>query len=149
MKGGFGYAQLTGADGLIVGAAAVVNSLGDISNEQGRVIAGARYSDGSFANVVHDLTADPFGITNLSQGNTTLAAIFTNAQFNKAQLTRIAKMASAGMARAIMPIFSQYDGDVIFSVSLGNIRADELVVGTLAAAALQKAIVSAPPQVEE
>ncbi len=143
MSGGFGFAQLEGPDGLQVLVCAVVNSVGDVINEQGQVVAGAKKKDGSFLNMPQELSAGHFGKTDISSENTTLVAVFTNAILQRAQLTRIAKMASAGIARATMPAFTRYDGDVVFAASLDRVAADEMVVGTLAALATHKAILQA------
>jgi L-aminopeptidase/D-esterase-like protein len=50
-------------------------------------------------------------------GNTTLAVIATNATLDKAQAKRVAMMAHDGMARAIRPIHTPFDGDVVFTLS--------------------------------
>lgn len=144
MSGGFGYAELEGPEGLIVLACAVVNSVGDIVDEQGKTIAGAIKSDGKgFSDVTAALTTGVFGKIEIEKQNTTLITTFTNAALDKGQLTRIAKMASAGIARATSPAFTRYDGDVVFSASLGTLQAEEVVVGALAAKATHLAILNA------
>jgi predicted amidohydrolase len=110
---------------------AVVNSVGDVY-EGSEIIAGARLVNGDFANCQQTLLQG-HDAQKISAGNTTLIAIFTDAAFSKIELTRIAKMAVAGMGRAIAPVFTQYDGDLIFAISVGNKPAVELVIGAAAA----------------
>lgn len=146
MSGGFGCSQLSGPDGLQVLACCVVNSVGNVINEQGKVIAGACNLQGKLVNMSQELLAGHFGKTDIGESeneNTTLVAIFTNANLDRASLRRVAKMASAGIARGTMPAFTRYDGDVVFTASLGDMIANEIVVGTLAADATHKAILKA------
>lgn len=144
MSGGFGFFELNGPDDLIVLACAVVNSIGDVIDEQGRVVAGAIKPDGGgFSDLTAALLAGEYRKLETKDQNTTLVTIFTNARFDKIQLTRIAKMASAGIARATQPAFTRYDGDLVFSASLGTVQAEEVVAGALAAKATQLAILNA------
>lgn len=142
MSGGLGCAELTLADGLSVLVYAVVNSLGDVRDKSGNIIAGARLPNGEFANCEEYLLSgqEDSAPTLL---NTTLIAVFTNGKFSKIELSRIAKVAVAGMARAISPVFTRYDGDILFCFSLGERLATEKVVSTMAAEAVRQAIVNA------
>lgn len=146
MSGGLGFAELQLANGLSVLAYAVVNALGDIREKDGKIIAGACLANGQFADCEAYLLSGaeesvPLPID--TKLNTTLVAVFTNAKFSKSALKRIAKMAIAGMARAITPVFTQFDGDLLFCFSLGTELASELTVGTMAAEAVRLAIVNA------
>ena len=82
-----------------------------------------------------------------STTNTTLAAIFTNGDFTPAELKHLAQMASAGMARAIVPAFTTADGDTIYAISVGadadKVRASLDAVGALSASLLEEAIADA------
>lgn len=142
MNGGLGVANITLANGLEVIAYAVVNAVGDVRDAADHIIAGATLPDGSFANCRDYLLAGN-NEKQHADGNTTLVAVFTNATFSKIELKRIAQVAIAGMARAISPVFTQYDGDILFCVSLGDKQASELVVGTLAVEAVRQAITNA------
>ena len=142
-KSGIGYAAARIGE-LVVGVAAVVNAYGDIFFH-GRKIAGmtdpsrAGFSDAADAL----LEMQPH---NLFTGNTTLAAVFTNASFRTSDLKKIINMASAGMARAIRPVFTMADGDTIYAFSIGGAKevvADINVVGTLAADLLEEAVADA------
>ncbi len=143
MTAGLGCARLTLASGVEVLAYAVVNAVGDVCDRDGNIIAGARLANGEFGNCTQFLLDGHGQAQLLTHGNTTLVAIFTNAAFSKAELQRVTKMAVAGMARAITPIFTCYDGDIAFAISLGKERASPLTVGTLAAEAVQLAIIDA------
>lgn len=142
MSGGVGHATIKLPSGVEVTAYAVVNAVGDVRDAAGNIIAGARKSNGAFADCQQFLLS---GHTDqpVTEINTTLVAVFTNAAFSKIELQRIAKMAVAGFARAISPIFTQYDGDIVFCVSMGDHDASELMVGALAAEVVRGAIVNA------
>ncbi len=75
--------------------------------------------------------------------NTTLAVVITNAFFEKPQLCKIAGMAQDGMARSIRPVHTSADGDSVYAVSVGNVAADQDLVGTLAAEVMSEAILCA------
>jgi len=77
--------------------------------------------------------------------NTTLAVIATDARLNKAQAKRLAVMAQTGLARAIYPVHTPLDGDVVFAASLGKRPLPEPVyslseLGMAAAIVLARAI---------
>lgn len=147
MSGGLGWAELTLPNGVSVLAYAVVNSVGDVLDRDGNIIAGARLANGEFADCTQYLLSgrDDW---QYKDSNTTLVAVFTNAAFAKDELKRISKMAVAGMARAISPAFTCYDGDLVFCFSLSNDYhssepVSEQIVGTMAAEAVSQAIVNA------
>jgi L-aminopeptidase/D-esterase-like protein len=84
----------------------------------------------------------------LSPRNTTIAAIVTDARLDAAQATRVAQSAQAGLARAIHPSHTLYDGDTVFALATGGAQSDvpshELVaINAAAADALSLAIVDA------
>ena len=72
--------------------------------------------------------------------NTTIGVILTNAAFSKAQLSKIAGMAHDGYARCIRPLHTTADGDSIYAVSVGDLTADQDLVGTIAADVMSEAI---------
>jgi L-aminopeptidase/D-esterase-like protein len=79
----------------------------------------------------------------LEERNTTLVCLMTDAALDKASCTRVARMASGGVARAVAPVFSEFDGDVVFCVASGGPSRDRfasLVVGTIAATVTAAAI---------
>lgn len=130
---------------LKVGAIAVVNALGNVYDwKTGQQIAGIRSQDGQgMVSTEEAFFAMSQMEENSFTGNTTLGVILTNAYFSKADLCKIAGMAHDGMARAIRPVHTSFDGDSIYALSLGNVKANRDVVGTLAANVLAEAIARA------
>ena len=171
MKTGIGsYAIQIGE--LKVGAIVVVNALGDVYDwKTGEQIAGlltedktalrstSEYMKASIRVVDNKFTApaeeetmaasaeEEAAATSVEEeafaGNTTLAVVVTNAQFSKASLCKIAGMGHDGYARSIRPVHTTADGDSIYAVSVGDIQADQDLVGTLAAEVISEAIIRA------
>ncbi len=144
MKGGIGTASIRREDGLVVGALIAVNAVGDVIDPStGRVIAGVRTEDGrglADARVlVRESGASP------TSSNTVIGVVATNASLTKAQATKVAQMAHDGLARAISPAHTPWDGDTIFALSTGRggVDADVLEIGALAAEAVTEAILRA------
>lgn len=142
-KGGVGFESVALAGGVAVQALAVVNAFGDVvAPKTGTVIAGARASRDSARFVVtaeevlRGRVRKAFGAT-----NTTLVVVMTNAALDKVQATKVAQMAQDGMARAISPAHTQFDGDLVFALSIGQKSADLNALGTAAAQATAGAIV--------
>jgi L-aminopeptidase/D-esterase-like protein len=52
-------------------------------------------------------------------GNTTIAVVATDAILTKAQARRLAVMAQDGLARALYPVHTPFDGDTVFAASTG------------------------------
>lgn len=151
MSSGIGRAEIVCDSGLQVLAYAVVNAVGDIRNEKNQIIAGAKFTNGEFVDTAQFLLSgrgEEILIPSYKNENTTLVAVFTNAKFSKSELKRVAKMAIAGMARAINPVFTCYDGDILFCISLGEFSASVMTVGSIAAHAVHLAILDAVKQTE-
>ena len=75
--------------------------------------------------------------------NTTLGCVITNARLSTMQAKRLAVMAHDGFARALYPVHTPADGDLIFAMSTGHIDIDSSVMvhlGTAAARATSRAI---------
>ncbi|HPM77315.1 MAG TPA: P1 family peptidase [bacterium] len=143
MKGGLGTAARHGEKGLIVGALAVVNAWGDIvETDNGAIIAGARNPDkpGEFLDTAKLLGQGKARPASSFEQNTVLAVVATNAKLDKIGCGLIARMAQTGMARAIRPCHSPFDGDLVFALSSGELSADPVAVGQMAADALAEAI---------
>ncbi len=144
MKTGIGsYAVRTGD--LQVGAVAVVNALGDIFDRKtGTQIAGLLSEDRTMlCSTSEYMRSQIRPAENRFTGNTTIAAVFTNAAFSKAQLCKIAGMAHDGFARSIAPVHTSADGDSIYALSVGETAADQDLVGAMAADVVSEAIVRA------
>ena len=144
MKGGVGTSSVTLESGLVVGALAVVNAVGDVVDPRtGEVIAGARTEDGGFADARRIVRGE---VPPPQEGqNTTVVIVATNARLTKAQATKVAQMAQDGLARAIVPSHTPDDGDTVFSLATGALTDGFNVgqVGALAAEVVAEAIVRA------
>jgi len=145
MKGGLGYAVRT-AGQVTVGALVAVNAGGDVIDEDGTVLAGARVPGGGYAALRARLT-EPEGAGEAllpepmpPGGSTTLAAVVTNARLGKSEVHRVAVQAHDGMARAILPVHTTYDGDTVFAISVPRITAPMDLVAVLAEEALADAV---------
>lgn len=144
MKSGIGsYAVQVGE--LKVGAIVAVNALGDVYDwKNGQKVAGVRAGDGhSFVDAEEAALQSIEVVENKFVGNTTIGVVVTNAAFDKTRLCKIAGMAHDGYARAIRPVHTTADGDSIYAVSLGNVQADQDVVGALGARVMAEAILRA------
>lgn len=151
MKSGIGTASTDLGGGAIVGALVAVNSLGDVVDSGGRILAGARPvrlgpfrlgGRGAFADTMKVLRAAP-GRTILrlaSRANTVLGVVATNVRLSKEQANLVAQMAHDGVARAIRPAHTLLDGDTVFCLSTGRRRADVNLVGAFAAEVVARAI---------
>ena len=105
-----------------VGALVVTNAFGDVYQGD-RLLAGAcRHPDGSLLDTGRLLRG---GLMPSEAGeigtNTTLAVVATDAPLTKAAAHRLAIMAQDGLARAIRPAHSMFDGDVVFALSTGGL----------------------------
>ena len=144
MKSGIGsYALEIGE--LKIGAVAAVNALGDIFDpDTGRQIAGLLSEDGTrLCSTSEVLRESVTPAENRFTGNTTLGVVVTNAYFEKPALCKIAGMGHDGFARTIRPVHTSADGDSIYALSVGDVSADQDLVGTLAAEILAKAVLRA------
>ncbi len=141
MKSGMGSFAVQLGD-LKIGAVAAVNALGDVFDYRtGRQLAGILREDrrtlGSSTSALMGSEADAgYRFTE----NTTLGVVVTNAAFDKASLCKLAGMAQDGLARSIRPVHTAYDGDAVFALSVGSLKADRELVGTLAAEVMSEAI---------
>ncbi len=144
MKSGIGSCAIE-LGGLKVGAVVAVNALGDIFDpDTGRQVAGLLSEDGTrLCSTSETMRESVRPMENRFTGNTTLSVIATNAYFEKTALCKIAGIGHDGFARAIRPVHTTADGDSIFAVSVGDLRADQDLVGTLAAEVIGKAILRA------
>lgn len=144
MKSGIGsYAIQIGE--LKVGAIVVVNALGDVYDwKTGQQIAGLLNEEKDGLRSTSEYMRQSYAVVeNKFTGNTTICVVFTNASFNKAQLCKIAGMAHDGYARSINPVHTSADGDSIYAVSIGDVAADQDLVGALCAEVVSEAIIRA------
>lgn len=129
MKGGLGLASVQEGE-LIVFAAAVVNSVGDILAADGSVLAGARAEDGSWL-----VRRDPWRRfperPPVAGTNTTLVVVATNGKLTKAQAQILAQRAQDGVAIAVRPR-TLHDGDTAFALSTGPVAASFDLISNMA-----------------
>jgi L-aminopeptidase/D-esterase-like protein len=119
--GGLGSASSVLSTGHTVGALVGVNALGSATVGDTHHFWAAPFElNGEFGN--HG-TSPEFSTdmpkTKFSDANTTIAIVATDAQLNQAQCTRLATAAHDGMARALVPSHTPFDGDIVFAVSTG------------------------------
>lgn len=134
MKGGVGTSSQS-LGKLVVGALAVVNSIGDVVDESGRVIAGARNSEGFLAEKI------PFRLPpELQIGNTTLLCIATNAKLNKVEANILAQRSQNALALAIRPSHTSMDGDTVITLATHEVEETIDLVAELAIKAGVQAI---------
>jgi len=138
-KGGIGSAGVDLGGGLIVSALMAVNAIGDVIGEDGHVIAGLRGPNGEFIGTLQAMR-DMARVQLPDSSNTVIGVVATNARLNKAQAQKVAQMAHDGLARAINPAHTLYDGDTIFTLATGSIPANPSVIGAYAAATVAHAI---------
>lgn len=161
LKGGVGTASVVLPDGTIIGALVVVNPLGSPVNLKNCTLLGADLGiGGEFAGLKKPsrqeckaTKPDEGAAPEENAGNTTIAVVATNASMDNAALTRMASVANDGLARAINPVHTLYDGDTIFAVATGtgpklsNSNPGDIhslsVIGAAAADTLSRAVVHA------
>jgi L-aminopeptidase/D-esterase-like protein len=152
MKGGLGHAVVSMGD-LVVGALAVTNAGGDVVAADGQVIAGVRLPGGVDAALAAWAEREAAGVGPAAPaepvrpdgppppgGSTTLGLVATNAVLSKVEVHRVAVQAHDGMARAIRPVHTSFDGDTVFAVAAPRVKAAADMVAFLAEEALAAAI---------
>jgi L-aminopeptidase/D-esterase-like protein len=132
-KGGLGSASLDLGDGLVIGALVAVNPVGSVYMPGGETFWAWPFEiDGEFGGRAPDPSArtvepvpDDSKLAALGRfhagANTTLAVVATTAALTTAEATRLAMMAQDGLARAIRPAHTPFDGDVVFALSPGTL----------------------------
>jgi L-aminopeptidase/D-esterase-like protein len=153
VKGGVGTASIDLGDGLLVGALVAVNPVGSVYMPDGKTFWAWPFEiDGEFGGIRPDTTQPPvndpipdvprlLALGRLQAGaNTTLAVVATNAAINKLEAKRIAILAQDGLPRAIRPVHTPFDGDLVFAIGsgevpLGNDRSRQWQTARIGAAA--------------
>lgn len=147
MKSGIGSftVELDGPHkGILVSALAAVNALGDVIDPaSGKIIAGARKSAASmeFANSAQIMKGA--AATGFTRENTTLVVVATNALLTKIEATKLSQMGQIGLTRAINPVNTMSDGDLVITLSSGTGKAPIDALGVAAAEAVSEAILRA------
>lgn len=129
--------------GVTVTAIVAVNAMGDVVDENGQIIAGAKGKNGEFINTEKCLAEGD--VTKLFLGtNTTIGCIITDAKLSKVDVNKLASISHNGLARAIRPVHTMYDGDTMFCMASGHKPVANLAVLQAAVVtATQRAIINA------
>lgn len=155
MKSGIGSASIEIGGGVIVSALIAVNAFGDVRDPQsGKILAGVRpKSIGPLKIGAGDKFADTLEVMRsftgrqimgfASRQNTVIGVVATNAKLNKEETNKIAQMAQNGLALAIQPAHTMFDGDTLFTLATQQREADVNIVGAFATQAVAAAIVNA------
>jgi L-aminopeptidase/D-esterase-like protein len=153
LKGGLGSASAVTEDGLTVGALAVVNAVGSVTIGDGPHFWAAPFErDQEFGGLGWPKSFGPNELAVRIKGGerqaTTIALVATDAKLGKAQAHRLAVMAHTGMPRAIYPVHTPLDGDLVFAAATGRKPLPDplfalTALGTLAANVLARAIARA------
>ena len=130
IKGGIGSASLALGDDLVVGALVAVNCVGSVLMPDGKTYWAWPFEiDAEFgghrpaadAPPATDPVPEQSRLSDLGRmqagANTTLAVIACNADLTTAECKRVAMMAQDGIARAIRPVHTPFDGDIVFAVA--------------------------------
>lgn len=137
LKGGVGSASFVLSDGTVVGALAVVNAVGSTVSPRTGLLYGSEYGlPGEFgwlrAPSAGDLAAAAALMADRRRPlNTTLGVVAVDAPLTKAQCARLAGSAQDGLARAIRPAHTMFDGDTIFGLSVPGSSGSSGSLGSL------------------
>jgi L-aminopeptidase/D-esterase-like protein len=146
-KGGLGSASVELSEGIIVAALIAVNCVGDVLDEHGSIIAGLRQPpDGrTFSNMmsVMKTIARQEIPPPRSDSNTVIGVVATNGKLTKEQVNKVAQMAHDGLAQAVRPAHTMWDGDTLFALATGEKTANVTAIGAYAAEMVAQAIRSA------
>jgi L-aminopeptidase/D-esterase-like protein len=150
MKSGLGVASVSLSGGLNVAAIVAANPFGDIVEPStGHVLCGVRPPGGRDRADTLSLMRGVLGRAALSlASNTIIGVVVTNARLTKEEATKVAQMAQDGVARAVRPAHTMFDGDTLFALATGVRKADINVVGAFAAEAVAEAIARAVRKAE-
>jgi L-aminopeptidase/D-esterase-like protein len=129
VKGGTGTASARDG-GLVVGALFAVNAVGEILDEDGEILAGARPGG-------DEETRPPFPTP---ATNTVIGVVATNARLSKERAHLLAIAAHDGVAAAVRPAHTLWDGDTVFTLATGGADADQGSVERLTERVVAEAI---------
>lgn len=163
LKGGLGSASMVLDSGHVVGVLVVANPHGGVVlPASGQFWAAPFEVENEFGGHGIAPEADPLELPISkklqafnAKANTTIAIVATDASLDKAQLKRLAVSAQDGIARAILPSHTPFDGDLVFSLSTGEKPLSESVTTTMQlghaasiclARAIARAVFSATPE---
>jgi D-aminopeptidase len=129
LKGGIGSASAM-VDGITIGALAAVNAAGSVTVGDSRHFWAAPFEqekEFGGAGLASSVPAEALQprVKGSAGTNTTLVVVATDAMLTKAQAHRLAVMAQTGLARAIYPVHTPLDGDVLFAAATGRKALDD------------------------
>jgi L-aminopeptidase/D-esterase-like protein len=130
-KGGFGHASATLPGGGMLAVLAAVNAWGEVVAEDGSVLAGV-WRDGAYVRT-SELLREGTTPAGPRREGTTLVCLVTDATLTKTQAWLVARSATSGLARAVVPSATAVDGDTTFCAATGRVEEDPLTVAVLAA----------------
>jgi L-aminopeptidase/D-esterase-like protein len=149
-KGGIGSASAVTAEGHVVGALAAVNAVGSVTVGDGPWFWAAPFERaGEFGGLGWPTSFSEQALRPVTKGSagqsTTLVVVATDAVLSKMQAKRLAVMAQSGLSRAIYPVHTPLDGDVVFAAATARKPlTDPLIglaeLGTVAANVVARAI---------
>jgi L-aminopeptidase/D-esterase-like protein len=134
VKGGIGTASARDG-GLVVGALMAVNAVGEILDDDGEVLAGARPGDEGPDE--EGTIAPPFPTPATS---TVIGVVATNARLSKERAHLLAVSAHDGIPAAVRPAHTLWDGDTVFTLVTGEVEAEQATVERLAERVVAEAI---------
>jgi L-aminopeptidase/D-esterase-like protein len=144
MKSGIGSWTVELNGGVKVAALAAVNAVGDVRDPStGKIVAGARTAAASMEFADSAKVMKGGRGSGFARSNTTLVVVATNVRLNKVEATKIAQLAHLGVARAISPVNTMSDGDVVIALSIGNLNTPIDTLGVAAAEATAESILRA------
>lgn len=115
IKGGLGSASEVLGNGITVAAMVAVNSLGLVVDPASGSPWELRMEiAGEFGEIARKKVKLPEAAIAQACRNTTIGIVATDATLTKAQAQKVAQMAQDGIARAIRPAHTMFDGDTIF-----------------------------------
>jgi L-aminopeptidase/D-esterase-like protein len=126
IPGGIGTAALV-EDGVTVAALAAVNAYGEITADDGSIVAGAAPGE-------EDEPRAPF------PPNTTIAVVATDARLTRERAHLLAVAAHDGLARAVRPAHTMWDGDTVFTLATGRTESPQPILERMAEEVLAQAI---------
>ena len=152
MKSGIGTASITIGNGIVIGAMIAVNAFGDVV-ENNSIITGVRtFKKGPVKLGAEEIFADTREVmlsfagrqilSFASRQNTVIGVIATNAILTKEEANHLADVASNGISQAVRPAFTMFDGDTIFALASGKIKADVNLITAYAPDVVSQAILN-------
>ncbi len=142
VKSGLGIATYKFNDGVEICAIVAVNAFGDIYNyKTGERVKGATHNGGEVK--MSEAIAHSTKAIEWKSSNTTIGCILTNAKLTKSQANKLADIAHDGYAMSIRPVHTLVDGDAIFTMASGDVKADFMRLSCYAPIIMAEAILNA------